>query len=1597
MRTIALLSLLGASVASAQPFGGFELSLHGERAVTRGRATLFHGRAFEVRGVARLRPLPRAVVRARYRSAAANISDGPWAETRADADGHFTIDVAAPSDASGASKIEFQVGDGERSRTIETPVQVNAAETITLRTDRAFYQPGESVHVWTLLRDADSGAPLENRRVSLRVGEERRFRRTVETTESGVAHATFLLRENQPTGTLSVRATHAGSSEEISIGIGQRTQEQLLVTLEASATQVAPGSRFEVKVRATTPAGAPVRGATVELEVQGTEPRTERTNDQGEAIIAARAPAYLQSATGRVRLRAQVRHAGHGSAEVEEAIQVAAPLALQVDATASGHALAAGVSSRAFLHVTDTSGAPAAEGTFVVLRGPGLRRPLRLQTDVHGLVDWEVEVPRGDVARHEGGACANQRAASFDVTIEGRFPQSTRICLPVDVDAAVRPEFDVPVLEPGATARVRLYRRPSARGRAVTVVLLHGERPLVVQTTRADELRFEVPPVLGRLRLLAWIVGDPRSDVSARLAPGVDALLVRPASPQQAQVEPASPRYSVGAEAELRVQTSGQGWIALDVRDLAQHGLERPFQVRFLEGAVRKALLDPSTPELTRLARASLAAALDAPARLPEIAPLVDRWGHAQEGSAPAVVAGDLRDPLAVGAELRRRGLVSAFSRIESMMEQATSLDALVVGEGRARRLVDHAPRLAGVEVRTLGDEALTMAALQDLDASFRFDAIARRIGRLRLVDALAALSQRLGEENDLPPERWVSTLSRAGVDPRVLRDLWGGTLGVRSRPEGVLAIAPYASDRTLAYPGPDGRLGTADDIVDPFARAVPEGTPYAVSGGEDALQRAFAVLSVGPAALTAMVQALARVTRAQEEAMDGDAVAAEATGMLMGDEIGSNYGFGGLGLRGTGTGGGGIGYGRGAGGLRGRNSRVPRVRTSRASVQMSGSLRGLVREDMPATLRFVPSLAVDESGLTRVPLSLADAATTYLVEVVHWRDDGWISSASTRVEVHQDLLIDAPVPRFATEGDRLRLPLRVARTSAGPVALALAPEGELRATVSDPGEVDVPAGEARMVPVEVALQGGDGHLRMEGRAGSSRDAVRRPLTVLSRARRTTRSAEVLIHDGGASSGNAASSGSAASSGNAASSRPGGLFVDVPADASPRGGGQLWITTGAAFFEGAESRWLAWARALKNASTEADQERASEVLASVAEYGVSNPIEAALALGIAFRDRRAASDAVVDQAIVALSGELERDADEQATLLLALAPALRQERVRPELSETLAQLTTTLRAAVNEQAAARSDDPALQAAVAAALAWTGEDVARVREYLRRADRGVVSFGEDRWLQGRLSHFGSQNYVPSALLALARLAPQGELRDRGEAFALLRTLASRASQVRPAERSLAAAAAELLATSPLASLELRVDGRRRRVELENGVATLTLPGLDRPGPHQIEVVDLPAETAVHLRARVEFAVPWSATARRRADFAFQLAREGDGALRVDQRDTYELEVRNLRPRTTRRPVVEVALPTGAELDAEALSVLRRRLRRVERDRNTLRLHLRPLLPGRAITLPLQVRWTVGGELRGLGMVAYEANSPERATVAPPEVLTVEVAQ
>jgi hypothetical protein len=187
------------------------------------------------------------------------------------------------------------------------------------------------------------------------------------------------------------------------------------------------------------------------------------------------------------------------------------------------------------------------------------------------------------------------------------------------------------------------------------------------------------------------------------------------------------------------------------------------------------------------------------------------------------------------------------------------------------------------------------------------------------------------------------------------------------------------------------------------------------------------------------------------------------------------------------------------------------------------------------------------------------------------------------------------------------------------------------------------------------------------------------------------------------------------------------------------------------------------------------------------------------------------------------------------------------------------------------------------------------------------------------------------------------------------------------------------------------VSLRVDGRERRLELSGGLGRVAAPELSRPGRHQVSV-ELPAASApLHLQAVTEYGLPWSILPQHPGPLAVSVV--GTTGAR-DQQAGLALAVRNRSPRTIGLPVLELGLPAGAELDEEARAALRRRtVAEPAMSRGTLRLELASLPPGGVRCLPLPLRWSIGGRLQGLGVVAYAADRPEDLSILQPRILDI----
>lgn len=1609
-----VVALLASHGAQAQPQTGYDLELHGYGEAVLGRTLRLRGTAYEVYGLATLRPASGAHINARY-GGTETVDAGPLAEVLADARGHFVLEVPIPHGAHGQGQLEVAVGDGATARTLRFPLQLRVPITAEVRTDRRFYEPGETVHVWTLVVDRQSGAPALDQTVDIALGYGANAqRRSATTSEAGVAHVVYELPNTADNGSrgVEVRVAHGAlfASATTRVEIGRRTVEPLQATVELTPDPVAPSAAFQVRVHVRTASGAAVRNAQVQLTVPGVSVQQGTTDAEGIAIIDARAPAFVENSAGRAELEVSINHPGHGQLTLPTQLSLSVPLALRATLVASAGAAVPEVEDVAYLSMVDASLAPPPPGTEVRVSGPAVRGGGQTLTlDESGLAEIALRLPDGAAApMGNRGPCGRGDGTFIEVSVEGDAPRITRACLKVASRARVLPVLSRRLFVPGETIEVALRRRPSVARRPISVDLLAytGERWVPVDSTRVAAgsrvARLRAP--MDRVGVLRVRARPSLGDTVGEGAGAEVALLVRPAHPSYVSVQAGRAVYPIGAIAELTVQTNAQAprtWLAVDVRDLAQHGGERAFARHFLARRFREALLNADSEADRRLLAAALSrhGAHDVgPGRTPALA---DDFGRAETTTRSLGAGrsrGDLRDPHMIGLELTRRGVSAPYRAVEEALVRAANTgDVASLMDGGGRRLRrDLLEDLEGHEEwRTLGGAPLTLAVLEAADPGFHLDTIARRVTRGRLVKLMSRLAAYLDPGHDEPStrraqrsepeERWLSRLVQlGGLRATDLLDAWGRPFVVRRaarRP--ALVLSARNPGLELVSPGPDGRAGTADDVRDPFARAVPEASPYAYASGENALLVRLGRMAPGSAVLAALEQAYGRLGLAAVEEQVGDAASATASeGMLMGDQIGESFGFGGLGLTGSGAGGSGSGYGRGVGGLSGRHSRVPRIRRGFASVQPGGGLGmlgDLLRERFPATLRFIPELRADASGTTRIEVPLADAATTYLVEVIAWSEDGWSWTGRTRLRTDRDLVVDAPIPVFATAGDEFSLPLRAANRSAADRSLRLTLVGSEAVPIDEVQTelLRVPGGDAVAERVTLRVpNAGRGTLTLiaSDEQGRAIDAVRRPIQVVPEARRRGLEEQRWLRGSGE------------------------LSLTIPSNASALEAGRIRVMTSRAIFHDvgeAHEAIATWAALLAGETPEPD------TLAAIADALATEPeapsAEELARFAVLWRYPRRMSSSVARLWLEALTRSIEPSANtgpdaltDQSRRLLALAPAARSRRARPGLRDALERLLQSLRGDVEMRSARTQNDAAGWAVAAAALAWTtprGAQVdRRAHELVRRAERSLVTVGDERWLEAQ------DRLVSTAYLALAEA---GIARPEA-AYPLVRTLARRASDdgVGPLPdlaSAWASAVVTVLASGPdPTELHVMVDGSSARISLEGGVGVLEDAALTEPGTHRVEV-DADPTLLYQLEARSRVAVPWAHPPPRTVPMTILVT---PPRAQVGRRGLGWLEIRSRAPRLLPSPVVEITLPAGAIVDHPARVAMARHTIGMPRvDGHILSLRLRSLAPGQRVRIPLQLRFGVPGDLSGYGVVAHAADRPEAMAIVPPQRVRV----
>ncbi len=1420
LAALALLThVLGGNAAFAQgKASGFELAFHGSREVVVGKIARFRGVAYRVHGLAELRKIPAARVRGRVVLDENGVQ--PWQEFTANSSGFFHVGIPIPEFAKGAPVLEVEVGKGSDSRLFTFSLTLIPEFLVDVQTDRKLYEAGEKIHTWIRVRDSQSLRPVSNLPVELSVGDGATTKHV--SSEAGVVSLAQTIPKGTDEAGYGVVATIRGKQYRTGYQVGTRSYDRIFAKISVSPKLVAPGQKMQISVAVAGPNGASVRNAQVELSFAGRK-HLLQTDGTGTALLKITSPSFLDGQQSSATVTAEIEHPAFGQTKAFSSFELVVPLTMTVEAVPDNGALVPELASNIYFSLREGRDKIPSKGTEIVVTGaciPG--GSARGNTDKHGIVVISALLPRG-AASGEG----DEALSSVFVQVLGPAPTTVPMKITVARESEVIPRVDKVVVAPGEEISIELFRRASAKRTPIVVEMLSDGKLVHSQLLRAGvrRLRMRTPSDMLGVFLVRARPLHQKSVVEG--TGSVDAFLVRPAQPSFASLASSKKTYKVKGMAQLSLRTnpkSKKSWVAVVARDLTAHAGERSFQYWFLSQAFDRAVLDPSSKAATTLLRMALSDYVDMEEVPEKVLPLLDELGDPGEesyGLDSSATRGVMRDPFPLSEELSRRGVGQVMNRMEEILTEAvadgTLSDLAIRTNGKSRFHPDVFDEFGEIP-RTLGEGELTLAMLHRADPAFTFDNVGRRVARRQLVGLLVALAYYLDPGDDAAPEmraaakepkdRWLSRMVQRGlVESESLRDPWGKLFELRATTSPAVSIAVHAARLELVSAGPDGKFGTKDDIDDPFQRAVPAGTTYAVASGEDLLMENLGLLSPGPNVLQRLLAAYQRVSAEVFEEETGDAVSASMS----------------MGFSGIGSGGGGSGYGSGSGrgSMRGRRASSPSVRIGQAG---SGRVRGfgnVLRQKFPATLFFASAIPVDPSGTTQIDIKLSDAVTSYKVEAVVWSEDGWTWSADTIFEVAKETVVDTPLPGFATVGDKIQLPIRITSRAANARVLGLSVFASDRPNqlLVNNKELQSPANDTVTYPLELLLptaMEGSITVGVRSRNGKALDAVKRPIVVRESARRVRKSVEVL------------SSGSET------------LRLDIHKKAIPRKGSEILVRMGASVFElKAENYWSDWASAWtatpstihsRSLISGAEGAQLAAVLASTwTSTVISDELvsEALKKLTVEIHDHTQGTSSANTQSLTALS-----------TMLLNLSPISKHMNARMKLAPDIRAILRSLRKVVRSQSAAQLGNIHAMALSATSLALTtpqNGDWGHVRELLRRLRREEIQAGGFRWITTE-----EGGHATSALVALTEL----QLGNRKRALALLRTL-SKLQLASPGLDPWTSTLARVVAlrassTAKNATLVLRVDGKSQRVAWSEGLLRIPAEALSKPGVHRIEI-------------------------------------------------------------------------------------------------------------------------------------------------------------
>ena len=927
-----------------------------------------------------------------------------------DDEGRVTLMLPVPKGVPRVITLLVSIKIGDRERVRELSINRTVSDQFDLFMSDARVVPGSEVVAWALWTSKDRSRPVANAPIEfvLSQGGVVRFRKTASTDPAGASMARIPIPRDDEPGARWLLVARPGPSADVGKTVGAEVElaareetpgkPTLWSTFEDGSITAGQNAKYRIRVRDASGEGIASHKVFLWSGPKGTEPPTDgeefkkaavvlTTDGAGEIRGTIAAPTTIPLRGTSIKFEARTDLEGQARSTASS-IDVGQKRGF-VTLTAEGGELVPGLEQRVVVEMWGDDG-NAMVGKFSA-KGDGL--DTTFTTNEHGEAEITWKVPKGIGAKRDVGPCPGTVAAQVTLRAVDSGDNAKRafggalvdsggmpLCLSVRRDGSlvVRPEKLV--LREGDMLPLTVLGGDK-RAASVIVEQASGAQAVAQWTKDAGNIK-ELKIPNGAAGVVTVHVAAPKVDGPTETVSA--AVLVLPKRLPKIVGSIAGGRAVPGGKVTISAVLGDEagkpltGSVAAVVIDKLGGGSFGPLG----QMDTRKNLCRSLSVQEKRCDEALLGGAALDPLRRARL--------RAEKPIGP------MSDPAATAKTDMDATFRDVVRSLEgAVFEASQAVETLPDVRRKEGTRYKFNPELMtlvtdAMEKKPLtpGGEVVSLPDVIGIDPQITYDNVGKRVTRLKLFTVLSALrTSRMGMDADEPiftdPNVFLRKLMRDGaVSDSAMLDPWGGRFSFYKTAGEHIPFVSVKKGWELRSSGPDGKLGTGDDVKSPFERVLKSNSPYARATDEDEVVDARWDMLVSDSTVA-----------------NWESVLQRATGTALG-MIGDAYGAGGMGLSGIGAGGGGQGFGSGHG-------------------RLGGSVaKGVAYVSAP--------VRTDAQGRVSIEIPLGDIETTWQVALVGLPDEGRPAMSTVDIPVTVALSSKVNAGVSWTDGDQAEALIQV-------------------------------------------------------------------------------------------------------------------------------------------------------------------------------------------------------------------------------------------------------------------------------------------------------------------------------------------------------------------------------------------------------------------------------------------------------------------------------------------------------------------------------------------------------------------------------------------